>query len=123
MDNDISFNSKFYYTDKSKMNELCKLYGSYSLDVMQSRSSQHVILVMHGRDLSIYMGMVSCVSVICYLEAICIEKSHWKLEFCPLSGIRKRPLLGGWFSITTMLISWSLFIVERLSDSRRVCCK
>ena len=43
-----------------------------------------------------------------YLEAInfChVEKSRWEFEFCPLSGIKKRPLLGGCFSITTMLIS------------------
>ena len=47
--------------------------------------------------------------LVCYLEAIYkftdIEKSRWEFEFCPLSGIKKRPLLGGCFSITTMLIS------------------
>ena len=32
-------------------------------------------------------------------------KSRWEFEFCPLSGIKKCPLLGGCFSITTMLIS------------------
>ena len=35
----------------------------------------------------------------------CIEKSRWEFEFCPLSGIKKCPLLGGCFSITTILIS------------------
>ena len=35
----------------------------------------------------------------------CMEKSRWEFEFCPLSGIEKRPLLRGCFSITTVLIS------------------
>ena len=35
----------------------------------------------------------------------CIEKSRWEFEFCPLSGIKKHPLLGGCFSITSILIS------------------
>ena len=50
-----------------------------------------------------FMGMVSYVSTI--RRQFCIEKSCWEFEFCPLSGIKKRPLLGGCFSITTMLIS------------------
>ena len=49
------------------------------------------------------MGVVSCLSAI--RRQFCIEKSRWEFEFCPLSGIKKRPLLGGCFSITTMLIS------------------
>ena len=49
------------------------------------------------------MGVVSCLSAIG--RQFCIEKSRWEFEFCPLSGIEKRPLLGGCFSITTMLIS------------------
>ena len=40
-----------------------------------------------------FKGVVSWVSVT--LEAICIAKSRWKFESCPLSGIKKRPLLGG----------------------------
>ena len=41
-----------------------------------------------------------------YPEGIlCIEKSHWEYESCPLSVIKKRPLFGGWFSIKTILIS------------------
>ena len=35
----------------------------------------------------------------------CVEKSCLEFEFCPLSRIKKRLLLGGCFSITTMLIS------------------
>ena len=34
----------------------------------------------------------------------CIEVTLG-VRFCPLSGIKKRPLLGGCFSITTMLVS------------------
>ena len=32
-------------------------------------------------------------------------KCCWERGFCPLSGIEKRPLLGGCLSITTMVIS------------------
>ena len=49
------------------------------------------------------MGVFFCLSAI--WRPFCIEKSRWEFEFCPLSGIKKRPLLGGCFSITTMLIS------------------
>ena len=50
-----------------------------------------------------FMGVVSCVST--FWRQFCIEKSCWEFEFCPLSGIKKRPLLRDCFSITTMLIS------------------
>ena len=33
----------------------------------------------------------------------CIEKSRWERESCPLSGIEKCPLLGGYASIKVML--------------------
>ena len=33
----------------------------------------------------------------------CIEKSLWECESSPLSGIEKRPLLGGYVSIKVML--------------------
>ena len=65
---------------------------------------------MHGRRPSIlwawpyhFVGVFSSLSAI--RRQFCIEKSRWEFEFCPLSGIKKRPLLGGCFSITTMLIS------------------
>ena len=65
---------------------------------------------MDGREPSIlwawpkhFVGVVSCLSAI--RRQFCIEKSRWEFEFCPLSGIKKLPLLGGCFSITTMLIS------------------
>ena len=32
-----------------------------------------------------------------------IEKSHWERESCPLSGIDKRPPLGGCVNIKVML--------------------
>ena len=61
------------------------------------------------------MGAVSSVSAI--QRQFCNKKSRWKLESCPLSGIKKRLLLRGWFSITAMLISQSitlsLSVVER----------
>ena len=37
------------------------------------------------------------------LNQFCIEKSLWERESCPLSGIDKRPLLGGYLSIKVML--------------------
>ena len=40
-----------------------------------------------------------------YLEAILYEKVPLGIESCPLSGIGKRPLLGGCLSIRTMVIS------------------
>ena len=65
---------------------------------------------MHGREPSILWAWPKhFVGVVSYLSAIrrqfCIEKSRWEFEFCPLSGIKKRPLLVGCFSIITMLIS------------------
>ena len=33
------------------------------------------------------------------------EKSHWERQFCPLSGIQKRPFLGGWFCTKAVVIS------------------
>ena len=33
----------------------------------------------------------------------CTEKSRWEHESCPLSGIEKRPPLGGYESIKVML--------------------
>ena len=34
-----------------------------------------------------------------------MEKSHWEFESCPLSGIKKRPPLGGYLCISTIVIS------------------
>ena len=48
-------------------------------------------------------GMVSCVSVI--QRQFCIEKCRWEFGSCPLSGIKKRPLLRGCLSVITMVIS------------------
>ena len=50
-----------------------------------------------------FKGVVSWVSVIWRL--FCIEKCIWELGSCPLSGVKKRPLLGGCLSITTTVIS------------------
>ena len=37
-------------------------------------------------------------------RSIFVLRSHcWDFESCLLSGIKKRPFLGGWFSIATML--------------------
>ena len=47
--------------------------------------------------------MVSLVSVI--QRQFCIVKCSRERGSCPLSGIQKRPLLGGCLSITTMVIS------------------
>ena len=59
------------------------------------------------------MGEVSCVSAI--QRQFCIEKSRWEVESCLLSGIKKRPLLRGWFSVTTILIS--------VRNTELVCCR
>ena len=68
------------------------------IDTSSLRSSS--LRVMHGRGSSIlwawpyhFMGVVSCLSGI--RRQFCIEKSRWEFEFCSLSGIKKRPLLGG----------------------------
>ena len=51
----------------------------------------------------------------------CIEKSRWERESCPLSGIEKRPPLGGYVSIKVMQsVTLRSSAVERLSSSRRV---
>ena len=34
-----------------------------------------------------------------------MEKSRWEFECCPLSGIKKRPPLGGYLCISTIVIS------------------
>ena len=66
---------------------------------------------MHGRGPSIYgrdhiiLWVWFPVCPLYIRRQFCIEKSRWEFEFCPLSGIKKCPLLGGCFSITTMLIS------------------
>ena len=39
------------------------------------------------------------------MRQFCIEKCRWESGSCPLSGIKKRPFLGGCLSITTMVIS------------------
>ena len=39
------------------------------------------------------------------LAILCIGKCSRECGSCPLSGIQKRPLLGGCLSITTMVIS------------------
>ena len=38
-----------------------------------------------------------------FWSQFCIEKSRWERESCPLSGIEKRPPLGGYVSIKVML--------------------
>ena len=45
------------------------------------------------------MGVVQAfMDVVSYVSSIwrqfCIEKSGWEFKFCPLSGIKKRLLLG-----------------------------
>ena len=37
--------------------------------------------------------------------SIPLVKCRWERGFCPLSGIEKRPLLGSFLSITSMVIS------------------
>ena len=70
--------------------------------------------VKHFMDVTkSFMGVVSCLSAI--RRQFCIEKSHWEFEFCLLSRIKKRLLLGGCFSITTMLTS--------ICNTKLVCCR
>ena len=57
---------------------------------------------MHGRGPS-FLCVVSRLST--FRRQFCIKKSRWEFKFCPLSGIKKLLLLGGCFSIITMLIS------------------
>ena len=39
------------------------------------------------------------------MRQFCIEKSRREFESCPLSGIKKRPPLGGYLCISTIVIS------------------
>ena len=39
------------------------------------------------------------------VHQFCIEKCRWEFGSCPLSGIKKRPLLRGCLSVITMVIS------------------
>ena len=50
-----------------------------------------------------FMGVISWVCVI--KRQFCIEESQWVQRSCPLSGIEKRPFLGGWFYTKTVVIS------------------
>ena len=38
-----------------------------------------------------------------FWSQFCIDKSRWERESCPLSGIEKRPPLGGYVSIKVVL--------------------
>ena len=55
-----------------------------------------------------------------------LESTRWELDFCPLSGIEKRPLLGGCVSTTIMLNPIrNMTLVHyrvRLSCYRRLDC-
>ena len=74
------------------------------LDYKEEFLRSSSLRVMHGRGPSIlwawpyhFIGVVSCLSAI--RRQFCIEKSRWEFEFCLLSGIKKRPLLGGCFRV------------------------
>ena len=47
----------------------------------------------------------------------CIDKSRWERESCPLSGIEKRPPLGGYVSIKVMLDTIRNTVVVRCSET------
>ena len=47
----------------------------------------------------------------------CIEKSRWERESCPLSGIEKRPPLGGYASIKVMLDTIRYTMVVRYREA------
>ena len=50
-----------------------------------------------------------------FWSQFCIEKSRWERESCPLSGIEKRPPLGGYVSIKVML--------DTIRNTRVVRCR
>ena len=67
-----------------------------------------------------------------FWSQFCIEKSRWERESCPLSGIEKRPPLGGYVSIKVLLDTIRNTIVVRcreavlfsegpLSEARLLC--
>ena len=49
------------------------------------------------------IGVVSCLSV--NKRHCCTEWVSWEHAACPLSGINKRPLVGGWLNISSVVIS------------------
>ena len=49
----------------------------------------------------IFEGVVSCCPL--FRSEFVLESTRWELDFCPLSGNEKRPLLGGCVSTTIML--------------------
>ena len=52
-----------------------------------------------------------------FWSQFCIEKSRWERESCPLSGIEKRPPLGGYVSIKVMLDTIRNTTVVRCSEA------
>ena len=49
----------------------------------------------------IFEGMVSWCPL--FRSKFVLESKRWELDFCPLSGIEKRPLFGGCVNTTIML--------------------
>ena len=49
--------------------------------------------------------VLSCIYNMVWRQ-ICIEKCSWECSSCPLSGIEKRPFLGGCLSTITIVISF-----------------
>ena len=42
---------------------------------------------------------------VCYKRHCCTELVSWEHAACPLSGNKKRPLVGGWLNISSVVIS------------------
>ena len=43
---------------------------------------------------------------VCYKRHCCTESVSWEHAACPLSGIKKRPLIGGWLNTSSVVISF-----------------
>ena len=69
---------------------------------------------------SLRLASINFMGVSVIERQFCIEKSHWECQFCPLSGIEKRPFLGGWFCTKAVSVPQTLSAVGRLSSFRRV---
>ena len=67
-----------------------RIYLSAPVRIIEFRLSRF------GSTCTIYarrMGVVSCLSV--YKRHFCTELISWEHVACPLSGIKRRPLVGG----------------------------
>ena len=75
-------------------------------------------ITYHGSSLIYFSGLVRTLPVLnfctkdrrgflftCYKRHCCTELVSWEHAACPLSRIKKRPLVGGWLNTSSVVIS------------------